>query len=252
MSPVTIDLTGTSVLITGGSRGIGRAIVERFLEAGAQVGLVASSEASARGAAESLAAAGHEIAWWAADVSDADAANRIIDEFVERFDGIGALVNNAGITRDNLLVRLKDEDWQRVIDVNLKGAFLWCRAAARPMMKAKHGSIINVSSVVGLTGNKGQANYAASKAGLLGLTRSIALELAARKIRVNAICPGFIETEMTATLDASIRNEGARRIPLGRFGEAREVADSCLFLASDLSAYITGSTLVVDGGMTLA
>ncbi len=253
MSSVSIDLAGQAALVTGGSRGIGRQIALQLARAGARVGVVATRQETADEAAQAIAGtAGVEAVGYGADVSDPAAAGRVIEQFVERFGQLDCLVNNAGITRDGLLIRMKDEDWDRVIDVNLKGAFLWTRAAARPMMKKKRGSIINVSSISGLTGNPGQANYSASKAGMIGLTRAVAQELASRSIRVNAICPGFIETEMTSELDPKVVEEGIKRIPLGRFGSAEEVANACLFLASDLAGYITGSVIVVDGGLVLA
>ncbi len=249
---MAFDFDGKAVLITGGSRGIGRAIAVAFGAAGARVGIVATNQQNAEAAARAVRETGAEAEFFLADVSDSDRAGEVVKQFIERFGQLDCLVNNAGITRDNLLLRMKDEDWQRVLDVNLTGTFVWCRAVARPMLKKKSGVIVNVSSVVGLTGNAGQVNYAASKAGVLALTRSVARELGSRGIRVNAVCPGFVETDMTAVLDDETRGSLAKSIALARFGRSEEVAGAVLFLASDQSSYITGSVLVVDGGMTMA
>ncbi len=247
-----LSLEGKTVLITGGSRGIGRAVAVCFGRAGARVGIVATSQQNAEAAAAAVRETGAEAAYYLADVSDSQRAGAVVSEFLDQFGRIDCLVNNAGITRDNLLLRMKDEDWERVLDVNLKGTFIWCRAVARPMMKQKSGAIVNVSSVVGLTGNPGQVNYAASKAGILALTRSVAGELGSRGIRVNAVCPGFVETDMTAVLDDQSRQDMGQGIALGRFGGPEEIAGAVIFLASDLASYMTGSVLVVDGGMTMA
>ncbi len=217
---------------------------------------VSTKEEGARAAAEACVAAAREAGIEvealaiAADVSDSAAAAGIVEKTVARFGAVDILVNNAGITRDNVLPRIQDDDFDQVIAVNLRGAFLLLRAVTRPMMKARKGRIVNVSSIVGLTGNAGQANYAASKAGLIGLTRSAAKELASRNITVNAVAPGFIETDMTAAVREKAFDEMQSRIPLGRIGSAAEVAHAVAFLASDRASYVTGHVLVVDGGLS--
>ncbi|MDT8367669.1 MAG: 3-oxoacyl-[acyl-carrier-protein] reductase [Longimicrobiales bacterium] len=240
---------GTVAIVTGGSRGIGRGIAEALAEAGARVAVVARSEAGATAAADALQGSGH--AGFACDVSDPDAVRETASAIESSLGTVGILINNAGITRDNILLRLKDEDWDRVIDVNLKGAFNFTRAVARGMMKRRDGVIVNVSSVVGLMGNAGQANYAASKAGLLGLTRSVARELASRGVRCNAIAPGYIRTEMTAELSEQQTTELTGRIPLGRLGEVEDIAGVVRFLVGPGARYITGQVLAVDGGMVM-
>ncbi len=251
-------LAGKVALVTGGSRGIGRAIVERFAAAGCKVAVVATTAEAAQAAAQAAIAAapaagvaGVEAHGWAADVRDGARAAEVAGEVLARWGRLDILVNNAGITRDNLLVRLSDDDIASVIDVNLKGALFFSRAVARPMTKARSGCILNVSSIVGLTGNAGQSNYAAAKAGLFGLTRSLAKELGGRGVRVNAIAPGYIQTDMTAGLPEAVKQASLQHIPLGRLGEPADIAAAALFLASDEGAYITGATLVVDGGMSL-
>jgi len=245
------ELAGRVALVTGGSRGIGRAIVETFAAAGARVAVVATSEGGADEGCRAATSAGSEALGFAADVRDGARAAQIVTDVVAKWGRIDVLVNNAGITRDNLLLRLSDEDIASVLDVNLKGAMLFARAVARPMTKARGGCILNVSSIVGITGNAGQSNYAAAKAGLFGFTRSLAKELGGRGVRVNAIAPGYIQTDMTAGLSEELKAASLQRIPLGRLGEARDIARAALFLASDAGAYITGATLVVDGGMSL-
>ena len=239
-------------LITGGSRGIGRAIALRLAASGANVAICGRGEEAARTVADEITALGLQSFAQAADVSDADQAAQIVKATLERWGRLDILVNNAGITRDNLLMRMKEEDWDAVMATNLKGAFNCCKAAVRPMMKARGGRIINISSVVGISGNAGQANYAASKAGLLGLTKSLAKELGSRNITVNAVAPGFVpDTGMTGDLAEEAIEGLTAQIPLGRFGSVEDVAHAVAFLASDGSAYVTGQVLAVDGGMTM-
>jgi 3-oxoacyl-[acyl-carrier protein] reductase len=243
-----VELQGQVALVTGGSRGIGLAIARELAAAGAKVAVVARNEAGAREAAASLAGDGHR--GFACDVADPDAANALVKQ-VEEMGSLDILVNNAGVTRDNLLMRIKDEDWNTVVDTNLRGAFNLIRAASRGMMKRRGGRIINITSVVGITGNKGQANYAASKAGLIGLTKSVAKELGSRGVLVNALAPGYIETDMTAELPAAARESLMSQIALERMGRPEDIAPVVRFLAGPGAAYITGQTIVVDGGMVM-
>jgi len=243
-----IDLTGKSALVTGSTRGIGRAIAQELAGCGARVGVVGRDLARAQ---EVAAAISPEARGFACDVSDTASVTALVAAAEEAFGGLDILVNNAGITRDNVLFRLKDEDWDAVLDANLRGAFAAVRAAARGMMKRRWGRIINIASVVGLVGNKGQANYAASKAGLIGLTKSVAKELASRNVLANVVAPGFIETDMTAAMTAEARTVLSQQIPLERLGTPEDVAGVVAFLASDRAAYITGQVLVVDGGMVM-
>jgi 3-oxoacyl-[acyl-carrier protein] reductase len=237
-------------LVTGGSRGIGRAIVDEFARSGFRVAVVATSQTGAEAAAAGAREAGAEAKGWSADVRDPARANAVVEEVVALWGRIDVLVNNAGITRDGLLMRMTDEDIDAVIDVNLKGALYWCRAVARPLTKARSGCIVNVSSIVGLTGNAGQSNYAAAKAGIFGLTRSLAAEFGGRGVRVNAVAPGYIQTDMTAGLPEQVKEASLKRIPLGRLGEPAAIARAVLFLASDAASYVAGTTLVVVGGMS--
>ena len=243
-----IDLTGKTALVTGSTRGIGREIAAVLAACGAKVAVAGREQAKA---AEVAKAIGGGAQGFGADMSDGAQVTKLVEEVEAAFGALDILVNNAGLTRDNLLIRIKDEDWDAVLDANLKGAFAAIRAATRGMMKRRWGRIINISSVVGITGNKGQASYAASKAGMLGLTKAVAQELASRNILVNAIAPGFIETEMTAALSAEQRAALAERIPLARLGTPTDVANAVAFLASEHAAYITGQVLVVDGGMVM-
>ena len=245
------DLAGRVALVTGGSRGIGRAIVEELARAGCRIAVVATSTEGAEGSAAAARARGVEAGGWAADVRDGARATAVVDEVLAKWGRLDLLVNNAGITRDGLLMRMADEDIESVIDVNLKGTMYWCRAVARSMTKARSGCIVNISSIVGLTGNAGQSNYAAAKAGLYGLTRSLAKELGGRGVRVNAIAPGYIQTDMTSGLPPAVKEQSLAHIPLGRLGDGVDIARAVLFLASDAASYITGATLVVDGGMSL-
>jgi 3-oxoacyl-[acyl-carrier protein] reductase len=250
-SGVDQELVGQVAFVTGGAAGIGLAIAGRLGARGARVVLFDRDLATAVLAAEQLRSQGVEARAQAVDVADAASVETSFQEMVEAFGRVDILVNNAGITRDGLLIRMTDEQWDQVLAVNLKGAFNGCRAVARPMMKARYGRIVNISSVVGLMGNSGQANYSASKAGLLGLSRSLARELASRGITVNAVCPGFIETRMTADLPETARAELMARIPLGRLGQPEDVAQVVAFLASPRAGYVTGQTWAVDGGMVM-
>lgn len=245
-------LQGKSALITGGSRGIGRGIVERFLEEGADVAFtyVSSPEKAEATASELASKHGRRVLAIRSDAGDPAQAQKAVDEVVGAWGKLDVLVNNAGITRDQLLMRMSEADWDAVIATNLKSVFNMTKAVMRVMLKQRNGSIINMSSVVGVKGNAGQANYAASKAGIIGFTKSVALELGSRNIRSNAIAPGFIETEMTGALDPKVVEQWREGIPLKRGGTPVDIANACVFLGSDLSAYITGQTLHVCGGMT--
>ena len=243
-----IDLTGRTALVTGSTRGIGRAIAATLTGAGARVAVVGRDQTRAD---EVAAGIGGGAQGFSADVGDPASVIALVQAVEESFGQIDILVNNAGLTRDNLLFRIKDDDWDMVLDANLKGAFVAIRSTARGMMKRRWGRIINIASIVGLTGNKGQANYAASKAGLIGLTKSVAKELGSRNILVNAIAPGFIETDMTAAMTPESRSALSGQIPLERLGNPQDIAGMVAFLASDLASYITGQVLVVDGGMVM-
>ena len=240
------------VLITGASRGIGKAIAEEcVLQGGTVVFTYLSSNEKARDLENELSKNGGVAKGFHSDASNFEAAQKLVDDVVEEFGTIDVLVNNAGITRDALLMRMTEDQWDEVINTNLKSAFNLTKAVQRPMLKARSGSIINMSSVVGVNGNAGQSNYAASKAGLIGFTKSIAAELGSRNIRCNAIAPGFIETEMTKSLDEKVVEEWRNGIPLKRGGQPLDVAKATVFLASDMSSYITGQTLHVCGGMLM-
>jgi 3-oxoacyl-[acyl-carrier protein] reductase len=241
-----IDLSGQVAFVTGGTRGIGRAIAERLHGAGAKVAIIGRMAESAQ---EVAAVLGAGAEGFGCDVADAAQVEAAVAGAEQGLGPISILVNNAGVTRDNLLMRLTDEDWRAVLDANLTGAFYTTRAVIKGMMKRRAGRIINITSIVGLTGNKGQANYAASKAGLIGFTKSVAKEYASRNVLANCIAPGFISTDMTAALPAEARDALLGHIALGRLGEPADVAGAVLFLASALSSYITGQVLVVDGGM---
>ena len=243
-----IDLAGRTALVTGSTRGIGRAIADTLTEAGARVAVVGRDQAKA---AEVAAAIGGSAVGFGADVSDPASVVALVEAVETAFGKIDILVNNAGLTRDNILFRIKDDDWDMVLDANLRGAFIAIRAAARGMMKRRWGRIINIASIVGITGNKGQANYAASKAGLIGLTKSVAKELGSRNILVNAVAPGFIETDMTAAMTLDARAALSGQIPLDRLGSPNDIAGTVAFLASEHASYITGQVLVVDGGMVM-
>jgi len=243
---VSIDLSGRVALVTGSTRGIGRAIAESLHAAGAAVGIVGRSVETAQEVARAI---GERTAGFGCDVTNADTVRAAISACEGSLGPIDILVNNAGVTRDNLLVRLTDAEWDEVLAANLKGAFVATQAVIRGMMKRRWGRVINITSIVGLTGNKGQANYAASKAGLIGFTKSVAKEYAGRGVLANCVAPGFIDTDMTTALPDAIRAALLESIPLGRLGAPADIAGAVLFLASDFGAYITGQTLVVDGGM---
>ncbi|MGI8497638.1 MAG: 3-oxoacyl-[acyl-carrier-protein] reductase [Gemmatimonadaceae bacterium] len=243
-----IDLSRRTALVTGSTRGIGREIAATLAGCGARVAVVGRDKVAAVAVAATI---GPSAEGYAADVADTAQIGTLIADVERSFGGIDILVNNAGITRDNLLMRLKDEDWDAVLDANLRGAFATIRAASRGMMKRRFGRIINISSVVGMIGNKGQANYAASKAGLIALTKSVAKELGSRNILANAVAPGFIDTDMTSALTPEARAALVGQIALERLGTPADIAGIVAFLASDHAAYITGQVFVVDGGMVM-
>lgn len=243
-------LEGKTALVTGASKGIGYAIAQKFAEQGANIAFTyLSSVEKGQALEKELQAQGVKAKGYRSDASDFAAAEQLINDVVSDFGSLDILVNNAGITKDNLLLRINESDWDDVINVNLKSCFNTVKAATKTMMKQRKGSIINMTSVVGLKGNAGQTNYSASKAGIIGFTKSVALELGSRGIRSNAIAPGFIETEMTDKLDEKTVQGWRDAIPLKRGGSPEDVADACVFLASDMSSYITGQVIQVDGGM---
>lgn len=243
-------LEGKTAIVTGASRGIGRGIAQEFANQGANVAFTySSSEGPAKALEEELNALGVTAKAYKSDASDFSAAQELADQILKDFGSIDILVNNAGITKDNLLMRMSEQDFDKVIEVNLKSIFNMTKAVQRTMLKQRHGSIINMSSVVGVKGNAGQTNYAASKAGIIGFSKSVALELGSRNIRSNVVAPGFIETEMTGALDEKVVQGWRDAIPLKRGGTPEDIAKACVFLASDMSSYITGQVLQVDGGM---
>jgi 3-oxoacyl-[acyl-carrier protein] reductase len=250
-SRISTNLNDKVALVTGAARGLGRAIAESLAGAGAKVACIDVNAEWLADTVAAIRAAGGLAEPYACDVTQSDRVGEVVDAVVKQWGKLDILVNNAGITRDNLLVRMKDDQWDAVININLRGTFLFTRAAARPMMKARGGRIINVASVSGLMGNPSQANYSASKAGVIGLTRTVARELAGRNITVNAVAPGFIATDMTAKLGEEILQKVREEIPLGRLGEPQDVADAVLFLASDAASFITGHVLTIDGGLTV-
>jgi 3-oxoacyl-[acyl-carrier protein] reductase len=247
---LVVDLRGQTAIVTGASRGLGRAIALGLARAGASVACVARDRAKLADVVAEIAAADRTAQAFECDVTSGDSVQKTVDAVLEKWEKLHILVNNAGITRDTLIPRMQDEQWDEVINTNLRGAFLFTRAVTRPMMQGRYGRIVNMASVSGLMGNPGQSNYSASKAGLIGMTRSVARELASRKITVNAIAPGFIETEMTAALGDAVLEVVTARVPLRRLGKPEEVVGAVLFLASAQAAYVTGQVLVVDGGMT--
>lgn len=242
-------LDGQVALVTGAARGIGRAVAQRLAEDGAKVGLIDLAETGVETAREIQASSGRATAFVKADISKEAEARAAVAEIEASLGPVDILVNNAGITRDGLMLTMDEGDWDAVLAVNLKGAFLMSKAVLRGMIKRRRGSIVSISSVVARRGNAGQANYSAAKAGLIGLTKSLAREVASRNVRVNAVAPGYIETEMTAALDAKARNALVEQIPLGRIGTSEGVADAVAFLAGDSASFITGAVLAVDGGL---
>jgi 3-oxoacyl-[acyl-carrier protein] reductase len=247
-------LTQKVALVTGASRGIGAAIATRLASEGAVVAVnyYPGCEGDAQTVVDAIVAAGGRAAAFVGDVTDSESCAAVVDAVIEAFGKLDILINNAGITRDGLMVRMSDADWNAVISTNLSGVFYMTRAAAKPMMKARTGSIVNIASVVGIMGNAGQANYSAAKAGVIGLTKTTAREFSSRGIRCNAVAPGFIETDMTAKLPEAVREALKGQIALGRLGTADDVASAVTFLASDDAGYVTGQTLGIDGGMAFA
>jgi 3-oxoacyl-[acyl-carrier protein] reductase len=247
-----MELKSKVALVTGAGRGIGRAIALQLANAGTRVAInYNASAAAAEALVAEIAESGGEALAIKADISRLEEATALVEQVLAQWGQLDILVNNAGITRDNLLLRMKEDEWDRVIEVNLKGCFNCCKAAIRPMSRARQGSIINIASVVGLRGNAGQANYAAAKAGIIGLTRSLAREMGSRGIRVNAVAPGFIDTDMTSVLPAQLKERMLEAIPLGRVGTGDDVARLVEFLAGSGAAYITGQVIAVDGGMSI-
>ena len=249
---MTGRLKGKVAIVTGASRGIGRDIALLFAREGAQLALTARNEALLRGLADEIKkSGGSEPFCFALDVKDSQKVDEFVDKILDKFGHLDILVNNAGLTRDGLLLRMSDEDWDEVLNTNLRGAFFFLRAVAKPMMRQRAGRIINMASVIGLIGNAGQANYAASKAGLIALTKSAAKELGSRNILINAVAPGFIDTEMTQALSEEVKKTILKSIPVGFLGKPADVAKAALYLASEESSFITGQVLTVDGGMVM-
>jgi 3-oxoacyl-[acyl-carrier protein] reductase len=238
-------------VVTGAGRGIGRSIAEKLASEGARIAVCEISSELGEETCSIIKGSGGEAVSFGVDVRNSTLVQETIDKIIDRFGQIDILVNNAGVTRDNLLLRIKDEEWDFVLDTNLKGTFYFTRSVLKPMMKSRSGNIVNVASVIGITGNAGQSNYSASKAGVIGLTKSTAKEVASRGIRVNAVAPGFIETDITKKLDETVRGKIMEKIPLGVMGMPEDVANTVLFLASDKAKYITGQVIVIDGGMVM-
>ncbi len=247
---IQVDLTGQVAVVTGASRGIGKSIALALGAAGAKVACIARNEEKLKATADEITAAGGTASLFACDVTDSTSSQSVFDGILEKWDQVDIVVNNAGITRDTLIPRMSDEEWDDVIATNLRSVFLFTRAGIQAMMRKRYGRIINISSVSGIMGNPGQANYSASKAGIIGLTQTVAREIAGRKVTVNAICPGFIATEMTDAMGPVVQDEVKKRVPAKRLGESHEIADAVLYLASESGAYITGQVLTVDGGLT--
>jgi 3-oxoacyl-[acyl-carrier protein] reductase len=246
-----MDFKDQVVLITGSTRGIGMAIAEAFAQKGAIVIITGRDEDSARAVARELTGRGFKADGFGCDVTNSENVRQIVVKILDKYKRVDILINNAGITKDNLLLRMSEDDWDQVMDINLRGTFNCTKAVIKQMLKAKQGRIINISSIIGITGNAGQANYAATKAGLIGFTKSIAKEFASRGITANAVAPGYIQTEMTGSLEEKTREELLARIPMNSLGKPEDVAGVCLFLASPEASYITGQTIVVDGGMAI-
>ncbi len=244
------NLKNKVAIITGASRGIGRSIAEKMSEAGAHVVCVSRTNDDLQKISNKLNNSGHSASYYTCDVSNLNDFKQLTDDTVSKYGKIDILINNAGITKDNLIMRMSESEWDKVIDVNLKGAFNGIKSVSRQMMKQKYGRIINISSIVGLIGNPGQANYAASKAGVIGLGKAISKELASRNITVNTIAPGYIETDMVEGIQEAAKENLFNQIPLGRIGKPQEIASAVLYLASDEASYITGQTIAIDGGMT--
>lgn len=248
-------LKGKTALITGGTAGIGKAIACLYAQHGANVAILGTNQERATQAMKEIEACNvdpeQKFACYLVNVSKTKEVDDVVEKLLKDWGKVDILVNNAGITRDNFLMKMNEEDWNLVMDVNLKSVYNTCKALARPMMKARAGTIINITSVIGLTGNAGQVNYAASKSGMVGFTKSLAKELASRNIRANCIAPGYIETQMTETLAPPVKEEILAKIPMSRIGNPRDIAHAALFLASDLAGYITGQVLTVDGGMVM-
>jgi len=246
-----LTLQNKVAVVTGAGRGIGKAVALRLAAEGAAVALCGRTQANVDAVASAITANGGKAVAYAVDVGSSAAVSETCEKIIKEFGKVDVLVNNAGIARDDLLMRMTEEKWDEVLDTNLKGAFLFTKALTRPMLKARGGRIINISSIIGLTGNAGQTNYAASKAGLIGFTKSVARELGSRGITANVIAPGFIETDMTAELSAEMRDGLLQRVALGRLGSVEDIASAVLFLAGDGASYISGQVLTVDGGMTM-
>jgi len=247
---LTADLSGQVAIVTGASRGLGKAIALELAANGARVACVARDKDKLSQTVAEIAQSGGNAEAFSCDVKDRITIDKLVDEVAEKWSRLDILVNNAGVTRDTLLPRMSDVEWDDVINTNLTGAFLFSRVASRHMMRARYGRIINISSVSGIMGNPGQSNYSASKAGLIGFTRSVSRELAGRKVTINAVVPGYIESDMTRTLGDTVIEEAKKRIPAKRFGTSDDVAAAVLYLASPAAAYVTGQVLVVDGGLT--
>jgi 3-oxoacyl-[acyl-carrier protein] reductase len=245
-----VNLSGQTAIVTGASQGLGRTMAQVLARNGARVACIARTESKLAETVAAIREAGGSAEAFSCDVKSRESVEKVVDAIAEQWGRLDVVVNNAGVTRDTLLPRMSDEEWDEVIETNLRGAFLFCRAASRYMMRARYGRIINITSVCGLIGNPGQTNYSASKAGLIGLTRSLSRELAGRKVTINAVAPGFIESEMTRVLGPAVLEEAKKRIPAKRLGTAEEVAAAVLFLAGPAASYITGTVLVVDGGIT--
>ena len=248
---LTVDLTDQVAIVTGAARGLGQAIARDMAASGAIVACVDVNEETLAETVESINESGGKAEAFACDVTDSERVTEVVKGIAKKFGRLDILVNNAGVTRDNLVLRMKDEEWDLVLGINLRGTFLFTRAAAKPMSKGKRGRIINIASVSGMMGNPGQVNYSASKAGVIGLTRTVSRELSKRNITVNAVAPGFIATDMAAKLGDEIIEQITAETPLGRLGSPQDVSDAVLFLASDAASFITGHVLVVDGGLTV-